>query len=221
LAEAKGRGASLFDRYPPKEKRDQHGDGNDPVLVADLTSALRQMNAEDWRGEHDDWFELLVACKSEGITLADFTEWSLTDPVYADDAEIIGRKWHSVEPGHGGALWRELSRRKIKLTDNHPAHTYSLGGVPLKTPSGPAHQKTLSVSARINRILAEIEQRPTERVLFSYACLVAEICTSEGSRPATWWGCCNRQRQSFGNPLAVMAFNAPSPMHFGTLKRSF
>jgi hypothetical protein len=159
-----------------KESRDSINQ-HDPVHVADVTSALRQMDAEDWRGEHDRWLELLIACKHEGVTLADFTEWCLSDPVYADHAEIIARKWHSVVTRHGGALWRELNRRKIKVRDTaSPRDTIPLVGAPLAADGRPIHQKTfISPARRINRILDEIERRPTERVLFSYSCLVAEI----------------------------------------------
>jgi hypothetical protein len=170
-------------RYPSKENkgcREGINQGH-PIFVADLTAALWEMDAVDWRGEHDPCFELLMGCKFEGISLADFTAWCVSDPVYADDAEIIARKWHSVEPRHGGALWRELNRRKIRVRDSHsPAYDNSLAGVPMKEDIPPRHQKTLNLSVRINRICAEIERRPTERVLFSYSCLVAEIVNECG-----------------------------------------
>jgi hypothetical protein len=174
--------------YPSKKNEGSREGINqgDPIFVADLTAALREMDAVDWRGKHDPWFELLMGCKFEGISLADFTAWCVSDPVYVDDAEIIERKWHSVEPRHGGALWRELNRRKIRVRDSHsPAYDKSLAGVPLEADRRPVHQKTfISPSRRLNRILDEIEQRPTERVLFSYACLVAEIVHECGLSPS-------------------------------------
>jgi hypothetical protein len=60
-----------------------------PTLAADCTAALWEMNAEDWTGKHDQWFELLMGAKYVGISLADFTEWCVSDPQYADDADII------------------------------------------------------------------------------------------------------------------------------------
>jgi Bifunctional DNA primase/polymerase, N-terminal len=101
-------------------------DHHDPVLAADCTAALWEMNAEDWRGKHDEWFELLIACKYVGISLADFVEWCVSDPRYADDADKIARKWHSVVLKHGGAFWREVSRRKIRIGKGHNES----GGVP-------------------------------------------------------------------------------------------
>jgi hypothetical protein len=54
LAEARGDG--LVEWYPSKERI--ISTPHDPVLVGDCTAALREMNVEDWRDEHDAWFEL-------------------------------------------------------------------------------------------------------------------------------------------------------------------
>ena len=145
----------------------------DPALAADCTAALWEMNAEDWRGKHDPWFELLVACKYVGISLADFTEWCVSDPHYADHADIIQRKWHSTTLRHGGAFWRELSRRKIRLGKGHNES----GGVPNALPKSKlsAHQPSRNPDARLNHISAKISANPTERALFSWSCLAAEI----------------------------------------------
>ena len=156
--------------YPNKWIVDHQGD--DPVWVADLITALRQLPVEDWRGKHDEWLELLIACKHVGVTLADFTEWYVGDPHYADHADIIGRKWHSVVTKHGGALWRELSKRKIKLgqADN------ALVEVPLnEARTKTQHQPTRNPDARLNYICNKISENPTERALFSWTCLAAEI----------------------------------------------
>jgi putative DNA primase/helicase len=162
LKEAMGTG--LVERNPSKQRI--ISTPHDPLLATDCTAALRRMNVEDWRGEHDPWFELLMACKYVGITLNDFVAWCVSDPHYADHAEIIARKWHSVEPKHGGAFWRELSKRKIRIGgrgDNLFAR------VPV------THSRTLNPDARINRTISAIDRDPTERCLFWAACLCAEI----------------------------------------------
>jgi hypothetical protein len=138
---------------------------HDPVWVADLTAALRRMNAEDWRGQWGEWFELLMACKYVGITLTDFTEWCVSDPQYADEADEIARQWHTVVPKHGGAFWRELSRRKIKIG----VDGLNMSEVPV------IHSRTLNPTARINRTISAIDRDPTEHCLFWAACLCAEI----------------------------------------------
>jgi putative DNA primase/helicase len=168
LAEARGDG--LEERNPSKGNIDHH----DPVRVADLTTALRAMNVEDWRGEHDPWFELLMGCKYVGIALADWVEWCVSDPHYADDAEIITRKWHSVEPKHGGAFWRELSKRKIKVGGK--GDNLFAGVLPNRAEPEPKSPPNLRLaSARINAAISAIDNDPTERCLFWASCLCAEI----------------------------------------------
>jgi putative DNA primase/helicase len=170
LAEARGDG--LDERNPSKERIIPTP--HDPILAADCTSALRKMNVEDWRGKHDPWFELLMGCKYVGIALSDFVEWCVSDPQYADHAEIIERKWHSVEPKHGGAFWRELSKRKISVgrkADNPFAKVPPTKAEP--EPNSPPNLRR--ASARINSAISAIDRDPTERCLFWASCLCAEI----------------------------------------------
>jgi hypothetical protein len=127
------------------------------------------MNAVDWRGQWQEWFELLMGCKYVSISLADFTEWCVSDPRYANHAEIIAHKWHSVVPAHGGAFWRELSKRKIKVGQEQ-----RLSEVPNAKPKS-KFQASRSPDARLNYICKKISENPTERALFSWACLAAEI----------------------------------------------
>jgi putative DNA primase/helicase len=168
LAEARGDG--LVERNLSKERIIPTP--HDPVWVGDLTAALRKMNVVDWRGEHDPWFELLMGCKYVGITLSDFVEWCVSDPQYADHAEIIERKWHSVEPRHGGAFWRELSKRKIRIggKGDNP-----FAGVPLTKAKLKSPPNLRRADARINAAICAIDRDPTERCLFWAACLCAEI----------------------------------------------
>ena len=146
---------------------------DDPVWVADCTSALRQMNAVDWRGDWRPWFELLMGCKYVGISLDDFVAWCVTDPRYANDAEKIARQWHSVVPAHGGAFGRELSKRKIRIRGRELETS--------EVPPNRAEPKSTSkpnlrrASARINSAIDAINRDPTERCLFWASCLCAEI----------------------------------------------
>jgi hypothetical protein len=145
----------------------------DPALAADCTAALWEMNAEDWRGKHAQWLELLIGAKHVGISLAEFTAWCITDAQYADDADSIQRQWHSVVTAHGGAFWRELSKRRIRLGQGDNERF----GVPNALPKSKlsAHQPSRNPDARLNHISAEISENPTERALFSWSCLAAEI----------------------------------------------
>jgi hypothetical protein len=149
----------------------------DPVVVADLTAALRQMNVLDWNGtdveggKHKEWFELLMACKFVGVSLADFAEWSTSDPDYADDAAIIERKWRSIEPKHGGAFWRELNARGIKV--RHEGHTHA-------RPPSKAIPKTINWWTRLNSVLNRLAAKQDGDMLFWAGCKVAETMADTG-----------------------------------------
>jgi hypothetical protein len=129
-------------------------------------------DAKDWNGKHDEWLQLLIGCKAVGISLADFIAWCVTDARYADDANKIARKWHSVVAKHGGAFGRELSRRKIKIGRTH---NNSVEVPNVKRKAEFSHKPTRNPDARLNYIGNRISENPTERALFSWACLAAEI----------------------------------------------
>jgi hypothetical protein len=135
-----------------------------PVVVADLTTALGKIDPVEYR-DRDAWLELLIACKSVGISLQAFTAWSIQDEMYADDGDEIARQWRSIAPGHGGALWAVLKAKGIKVEQHRRE-------VPLTTPSR-HHNK--SVGDRLIGACVSFKRNPTERSLFSHACLVAEI----------------------------------------------
>ena len=148
---------------------------HDPALAADCTAALWEMDAGDWSGKHDQWFELLMGAKYVGVSLADFTEWCVGDPQYANHADIIQRKWQSIVPAHGGAFWRELSRRKIKIGKGDNVCAEVPNALPKSQLRSSGHSASRNPDARLNHISAKISENPTERALFSWSCLAAEI----------------------------------------------
>jgi hypothetical protein len=152
---------------------------HDPVLVADLTAALRKMNVRNWRGNHDGWFALMAACAYVGIARDDFVAWSIGDPHYANDGALIRRKWRTLKPKHGGALMAALKERGIKLKR---ADGRLFDEVPLTEPEPEPKPKPTEMrlnlrraDARINSAIDAISRDPTERCLFWSACLCAEI----------------------------------------------
>jgi hypothetical protein len=149
-------------QYVPQ--RCVQGVGLGDVLVTDLTSALRKMDACDWRGQFDRWFELLMACKYVGISERNWVEWCLSDPHYANDADEIAHIWRSVVPKHGGAFYAALKVRGIRTHTQHYPHTHS------EVPTAPADWRSRFEGAR-----EWLRRHPTEPDLFSAACLIAEI----------------------------------------------
>jgi hypothetical protein len=99
----------------PKKKSRAVIDAGPSVAVADLTAALWEMDPVDWRGDYFGWFALLTAAQWLGIAENEFVAWSLGDPVYAADERAIRAVWRSAEPKHGGAFYKALAERGIKL----------------------------------------------------------------------------------------------------------
>ena len=55
-------------------------------------AALLKLDPLDY-GDHDSWLRVMMAAHAAGIAQDVFIEWSTSDPQYADDAEIISRRW--------------------------------------------------------------------------------------------------------------------------------
>ena len=140
--------------------------------------ALRKMNPVDWRGDFKGWFALAGACKAVGMAREDFVAWSIGDEEYVERREEIERIWECVQGAHGGALWQALSERGIRLTTK-----MFLSEVPY--PASGISQPTRNWRARIDSILRVLERDQIERMLFSVACVVAEVIAEVGKpKPA-------------------------------------
>jgi hypothetical protein len=163
----------------------------EPVVVADLTAALNRMNPIDWRGDYEGWFALLMGAKYVGISLATFTQWSIQDPVYADDAEEIARQWWSIEPKHRGGFFAALKVRGIRVQTTPSA-------VP---PAAVSRHHNKTVGDRLIGACVSFKRNPTERSLFSHACLIAEIVHEHKLVP-TWY----RTPKPYMELLAAAAF---------------
>src|SRR5262249_16204443 len=90
--------------------------------AANLTEALRKLDPVFWPGQHDEWLMLMTACRYVGIDCEDFIAWSIGDPVYAGDADLIRLKWNSTKPKHRGALFAALKAAGIKLNGRGQQH---------------------------------------------------------------------------------------------------
>jgi hypothetical protein len=150
--------------------------GHSPVVVADLTAALWKLDACEWR-DHDAWLGLMTACRYEGIRCEDFVKWSISDPDYRDDGEEIRQRWRTLKPGHGGALRAALKAKGIQVGGTHAVE------VPLISSAGAGRHHNKSVGDRLIGACVSFKRNPTERSLFSHACLIAEIVHEHGLVP--------------------------------------
>jgi hypothetical protein len=143
----------------------------DIALVPDLIAALRKIDPCDYRGEHDEWLALMSACQAVGIEREDFVAWSVGDPQYAGDAQLIRRKWRSLKPRHGGVLYAALAERGIKVSP-----------VIVRDPLQERPTPTRNWRSRLECTCNALEQNPTEPTLFWAACIFAEVM-AECKRP--------------------------------------
>jgi hypothetical protein len=73
------------------------GVGRGDYTQEQLAKALAPLDPTEFR-EHDKWLRLMMACHhaTNGDGRHEFIEFSTLDPMYANDAEIIGRRWDSL-----------------------------------------------------------------------------------------------------------------------------
>lgn len=158
--------AMPFERNRSTAAAAAHGPLVAGTLAANLTEALFKLDPVAWRGDHDGWLELMMGCKFAGISQQDFISWSVGDPVYAGDAEVIARKWASIAPKHAGALFAALKQAGIKLS-----HHGERAAVPLKGPT----RNPRRLSAAIQRSVECAQGNDREPSLFRAACSMAEV----------------------------------------------
>jgi hypothetical protein len=144
--------------------------------------ALRKMDPRDWNGEHDAWLGLLTGCKFVGIAREDFVEWSTKDPRYADDGEIIRRKWDSVVLKHGGAFYAALKQRGIRVrsdrqqsVEDHGSRSLTLFAT--KPSNRDLHFQRPTIKPRIDGLLRRLHRLASEQELFNSSCWMAEMTT--------------------------------------------
>jgi hypothetical protein len=158
-----------------------HRAPHDAVYVADVTAALRKMDACDWRGDYFGWFALMTACCFEGISARDFVAWSTRDPVYATDGALIRKMWRKLNPQHGGALFAALAERGIKIRPEGKGRRTEVGvinGVREGPPSPIRATRTINLIARCERtcsVLKKAVGAQRRQELWNSACVMAEM----------------------------------------------
>jgi Bifunctional DNA primase/polymerase, N-terminal/Primase C terminal 2 (PriCT-2) len=175
------------ERVAPPVPPERGASAGAAVDVASLTEALFKLDVTEWRGEHDAWLSLANACKFEGVSEDDFVAWSLQDEMYRRDEGLIRRKWHSLTPRHGGALWAALAAHSIKV--RRGTSTVRRGMVTARSasfidevPHGATERAGLSsrppalpdLRDQSRNLIAWLNAAPSEDRLFRVACVFAE-----------------------------------------------
>jgi Primase C terminal 2 (PriCT-2) len=147
--------------------------------------ALRKLNPGDYR-EHDEWLRLMMAAHAAGIDRETFIEWSIGDPLYANEAEEIGRRWDSLKPD-GGVTARVLFV-EARLAELDRFLQTGLGALPWQVPfrAGTTFEPTQNLKLRVNGILRMVERARgdgREPALFRAACVIREIIAEGRLQP--------------------------------------
>jgi hypothetical protein len=71
--------------------------GEEMPRVPLSNNILSSIDVSAWR-DHDEWLRLMMSAKIAGVPREEFISWSVSDPPYANDAEIIRRRWDGYEP---------------------------------------------------------------------------------------------------------------------------
>jgi Bifunctional DNA primase/polymerase, N-terminal/Primase C terminal 2 (PriCT-2) len=160
-----------------------------PVMIRPLVGArdaLFKLDPICWRNRdgsaegYDRWFQLMIACKAAGISVEDWVEWCTRDPVYADDATKIERKWDSAPARHSGALMAALKQAGISRSKGTSRPRGNLRAeVHLRS-----QKSSHSWRSRFAGIRQWLARHASEPDLFSASCLVAEILIEYGKPQA-------------------------------------
>jgi hypothetical protein len=157
---------------PPKENLSRVNASMSGVVVRPgLREALFQLDPISWRNTdaskegYDRWFQLMMAVKAAGISVDDWIEWCVGDPVYARDGREIARLWQGAPARHYGAPMAALKQAGINVT-----HTPEQKSKPTEVPL-----RARDWRSRFDGIRKWLRRHPTEQNLFNTSCFVAEI----------------------------------------------
>jgi hypothetical protein len=151
---------------------------------SEASEALTALDPQAYR-DHDNWLRVMMAAHAAGIEPDAFIRWSTSDPQYADDAEVIERRWESLTVlGNangwitGWALFVEARMAELER--------YLRGGQGFtwEVPSIASFQPTQNLQLRMNALLRMLERaKDREAMLFRVACVVREIIAEGKLRP--------------------------------------
>jgi Primase C terminal 2 (PriCT-2) len=129
-----------------------------------------------------------MAAHAAGIDRETFIEWSIGDPLYANEAEEIGRRWDSLKPD-GGITARVLFV-EARLAELDRYLQTGLGALPWQVPfrAGTTFEPTQNLKLRVNGILRMVERARgdgREPALYRAACVIREIIAEGRLEPKT------------------------------------
>jgi hypothetical protein len=109
LAEAPEASTALLNALT-KPNIEARGSAPGEATPEQLARLLSAHDVLKYNRRHDDWIKIMMAAHhgTNGEGLDEFVAWSLGDPDYAEDEEIIRRKWRSLTVKPGGVTFGTL-----------------------------------------------------------------------------------------------------------------
>jgi len=169
-------------------KRDRHSKPSSLHIRVEGVGVLSKLNPCDWR-DHDRWLRLMMSCHAAGIEREAFVRWSISDPQYAGDGDVIARRWDSLRAGGGvSAAFLLTAVRRAKAHSTRSTH--SREALSVAVPSEEQHSPfppTRNVLRRLDAIRRSVERTrgsAREPALFYAACSLAEIIAEGKLKPS-------------------------------------
>lgn len=133
----------------------------------ELEAMLSHLDPEDFR-DQERWLELMMACHhaTDGAGREEFVTWSAGDPLYADDAPVVGQRWDSLDARRpGGVTHRTLYKRlsEADAADAVPRRRAADDFDDVEAPEGHAPLRT-SIRTGEGRLVSMVDE--AKAVLF-------------------------------------------------------
>lgn len=134
--------------------------GSGEITPEQLERLLSKLDVFAYAGRHDEWLKIMMAAHhgTDGAGVDQFVAWSLSDPDYAGDEDVIRGRWSSLTIKPGGVTIATLLKA---LSDaGHGAFIEEV----LRTPAiddFPADDVQVSVSAADRKLAAMNEDHFT------------------------------------------------------------
>jgi hypothetical protein len=137
---------------------------------------------------YGDWIRLMMACYAAGVDRDEWIRWSVSDPLYAEDAGEIERLWDSLKVDHITAWSFRVEVRLAELNKGicpklklPMASVMGAGGVTSQLPLSRRSREvplvgefTGNLQRRVDALLRQVS-RGQEPLLFFAACRMREI----------------------------------------------
>jgi hypothetical protein len=144
--------------------------GTLPISAADTIGKLDPCAFRDYT----KWLHLMMACHAAGIEREAFVEWSISDPLYANDAESVRRQWNGLK-AEGSANGRVSEATLFAALRDAKSKEQPVQQAPMPSPPKGRRRMSYADTNELSRMLRWLTtQKEDEGALFWIACRLGE-----------------------------------------------